>query len=138
MIIRFSKKYNKQTFISVSNLLKNDSLSFDKKDHDRIVEKGKKIFIEITELVSQLSSSNNSSMKENILNQLFFDNMYFDENDENKKVIMHIVEECLMTFNHRLKKFPLILQSKFNNEIKIEKANNYFDFVCDYISLRLI
>lgn len=122
LIIRFSKKYNNQTFLPVSTLLTEQLEGIDIDSHDKLVSNANQIFCSIIDInLNSILTEKRESDNINCVLQSLEDNSYIDENIETKLITLHIVDYALSTFSNRIKAFPLILKSKLDNDDQVEK-----------------
>ena len=138
-VIRFSTKYNEVTFLPVEEIIDFSKKCFDQSSINRnneLVDTAKYIFNNIINLSKKIFNENvDSKFKINL-----WDNLNIGLNNQEKQIILYIVEHSLREFKDRCVSFPLIIESiisdqnikkKFINnleiflqEIKKEKARN--------------
>lgn len=115
LIVRFSKKYNHQTFLPLSAILSNNEDFGDSVSHDKLVQTGKQIFRDLINIKSNTEERDDSAQKALITNAC----SRLSNND--RLVVLHIVKFALDTFLQRSRAFPVILQSEYENNSQIQK-----------------
>jgi hypothetical protein len=115
LIVRFSKKYNDQTFLPVSAMLAPKKDFGDRVTHDKLVQTAKQIFR------SLITFNNKAELRDDSAQKKLIDNVCNELSNDNRLVILHIVKFSLDTLMQRTIAFPVILQSKFENENQVKK-----------------
>lgn len=115
LVVRFSKKYNDQTFLPVPALLSHKEDFGDRVSHDILVQKAKQIFQGLINVNDKTEKRDDSAQK-----TLITDACSGLANNE-RLVVLHIVKFALDTFMQRSVAFPVILESKYENASQVEK-----------------
>ena len=115
LIVRFSKKYNSQTFLPVSALLSPKEDFGDRVSHDILVQTAKQIFQSLIDSKDKIEKRDDSAQKTLITDACS------GLSNNNRLVVLHIVKFALDTFIQRSIAFPVILESECENNSQVEK-----------------
>jgi hypothetical protein len=115
LIVRFSKKYNHQSFLPLSAILSTNEDFGDSVSHDKLVQTGKQIFRDLINVKS------NTEKRDDSVQKALITNVCSRLSNNNRLVVLHIVKFALDTFLQRSRAFPVILQSRYENNSQVQK-----------------
>lgn len=123
-VIRFSRKYNEDTFLPIKEILDFSRKYFDQSSinrNDALVDTAKYIFNKIINLSEKIFSINVDCKFEINL----WDNLNIELNDQEKRIILYILDHSIREFRDRCASFPLIIESRVSDQnIKNKFINN--------------